>query len=489
MRRLLSGGMVAAVLAGCVTAPPSAAPAPAEGSGASEAAFPTTPPALGPAPTLTLPRPVRRTLPNGLEVLYVPRTGLPIVHATLVTRGGEADAPARSPELPDFTAEMLDEGAGGKDALELAAAIEQLGASLDTGAGWDAVQVDLEVLRERLPRALALMADVVIRPDFPTADLQRVREERLTDLARAKDEPRIIAGNAFASLVYGSDNPYGRLPTTAATRAIDRAAMVEFHRKFYRPASSTLVLVGDVDPAVVQPVVEQAFGGWQRGRAAEPVRPGVPELGETTVYLVDKPGAAQSEIRIGHPGVSRDDPDYFPLTVLNTLLGGSFTSRLNMNLREVHGYTYGARSAFDMRRGVGPFVASSAVTTAKTDSALIEFFRELERIRDEPVPQDELERAKQYVALGLPRRFETTGATADQLATLAVHGLDPGFFESYVQRIGQVTAADVQRVAREYVRPGRSVVVVVGDRQSIEPGIRALDIGAVQVRPAEEFVR
>lgn len=485
MRRLLMAALGAAAMTGC--AAPAAAPAGAPTAAAAQ--FPTTPPALGPAPTLTLPAAVRRTLDNGLTVVYVRRAELPIVHATLVTRGGEADAPVRFPELPDFTAEMLDEGAGGKNALELSAAVEQLGATLNTAAGWDAVQVDMEVLRDRLPQALALMADVVIRPDFPAADLQRVREQRLTDLARAKDEARIIAGNAFASLVYGPESPYGRLPTVAATRAIDRAAMIDFHRTFYRPGSSTLILVGAVDPDALHPVVQRAFGGWQGGAvpAAEP--PTTPDAAATTVYLVDKPGAAQSEIRIGHPGVARDDPDYFPLTVLNTLLGGSFTSRLNMNLREVHGYTYGARSSFDMRRGVGPFVASSAVTTAKTDSALVEFFRELERIREQPVPHDELQRAKQYVALGLPRRFETVGATADQLATLAVYGLPANFFDDYVQRIEAVTAADVQRVAREYVRPGRSVVVVVGDREAIEPGIRTLDIGPVEVKPAAEFVR
>ncbi|MDP9349398.1 MAG: insulinase family protein, partial [Gemmatimonadota bacterium] len=192
---------------------------------------------------------------------------------------------------------------------------------------------------------------------------------------------------------------------------------------------------------------------------------------------------------IGHPGVARSHPDFFPLTVLNTLLGGSFTSRLNANLREAHGYTYGAGSSFAMRRGAGPFTAAAAVVTAKTDSALIEFFRELNRIRAEPVSQDELERAKRYVALGLPRRFETASDVAARLAELAIYGLDMDFYDEYVDRIMAVTAEDVRRVANQYVRPGRSVVVVVGDRKTVEAGVRAAGLGPVQVREVGEFVR
>lgn len=486
----MKGGVVccgtALLLAGCAAAPPAGAPA-APASAAS--GFPATAPTPGPAPSLTVPAPEQRRLPNGLEVLYVRQPELPVVHATLVTRGGSADAPAAAPELASFAAEMLDEGAGGRSSLELAAALETLGATLETGAGWDAVQMDLEVLRPRLPEALALMADVAVRPDFPEAEVRRIREQRLTDLARAGDEARLIAGNAFASLVYGPGHPYGRLETTAATRAVNRAALARFHREFYRPASSVLVLVGDVRPDEVHPLVERAFGAWAAGAVPAAAPPPTPKVAPTTLYLVDKPGAAQSEIRIGHPGVARDDPDYFPLLVLNTLLGGSFTSRLNSNLREAHGYSYGARSGYSMLRGAGPFTASAAVTTAKTDSATLEFFRELRRIREEAVPLAELERAKRYVALGLPRRLETTGQVAGQLADLAVYGMDAGFFARYVPEVMAVTAADVQRVAREHLRPDRSVVVIVGDRKMVEPGLRALGIGSVEVRPVDEFVR
>jgi predicted Zn-dependent peptidase len=239
----------------------------------------------------------------------------------------------------------------------------------------------------------------------------------------------------------------------------------------------------------MQAQVQQAFGPWTPGSAPAQPAVGAPTIERATLYLIDKPGAAQSEIRIGHPGVSRNDPDYFPLVVLNTLLGGSFTSRLNMNLRETHGYAYGASSSFSMRRGPGPFTASSAVVTAKSDSAVIEFFKELKRIREEAVPSDELQRAKNYVALGLPREFETVGSVASALANLTVHGLRTDFYDSYVRNVLAVSAQDVQRVAQKHVRPDAAVVVVVGDRKTIEPGLRALGIAPIVIREAGDFVR
>jgi predicted Zn-dependent peptidase len=332
------------------------------------------------------------------------------------------------------------------------------------------------------------MADVAYRPDFPEAEVQRIRDERLTELNRARDEARVIAGNAFTSLLYGSNHPYGRLATTESTRRIDRAALEAFHRSHYRPAGATLLLVGDVDESL-HPVVEQAFGGWAGDAVPTVTLPDLPATAATRIYLVDRPGAAQSEIRIGHPAVARDNPDFFPLQVLNTLLGGSFTSRLNQNLRETHGYTYGAGSSFAMRRGAGPFTASSAVVTAKTDSSVIEFFNELNLIRDQAVPVDELERAKQYIALGLPQSFETSAQVASRMAELSLYGLPMDYYNSYVQRVMAVTAADVQRVANEYIRPDRAVIVIVGDRATIEAGLRALPVGELEIRELDEFVR
>ncbi len=472
-----------------VTAPvPVAAPAAAGSEPMAAADFPTTPPVPGPVPSLEIPLPAERTLPNGLKVLYIPHGTLPVVHATLVTRGGIADDPADLAGLAAFTAEMLDEGAAGMSSLELASALELLGANLSTNANVDAATINLHVLRENFPEALRLMADVAVRPDFPAAEIDRLKEEQLTALSRARDEARIVARRAFSSLVYGPDHPYGSLPTIATTEALNRETLETFHSRYYRPGSSTLILVGDVSAETLDAVVREAFGEWS-GEAVPPAAvPPTPQVGSTTLYLIDKPGAAQSEIVIGHPGVGRDSPDYYALQVLNTILGGSFTSRLNSNLREEHGYSYGAGSSFSMQRGAGAFTASSAVFTAKTDSSVIEFFNELEEIRETRVSEAELERAKNYVALGFPRRFETTRGVAGQFSELAVYDLPLDLYNSYVEQIQAVTAADVQRVAQEYVRPEQAVVVVVGDLAQIEAGLRALDIAPIEIRPIEEFV-
>ncbi|HEY0019459.1 MAG TPA: pitrilysin family protein [Longimicrobium sp.] len=455
--------------------------------------FPTTPPRATGAPRVDLPEPVRMRLPNGLTVMYVQQRELPVVSAVLVTRGaGSADEPAQVPGLASFTASMLDEGAGGRDALALASALDLLGASLSTGSGTDAAQANLYVLRQNFPAALRIMADVVTRPDFPEREVNRLRDERLTALARARDEATTIANNAFASLVYGAQHPYGRVPTAEGTRALDRGRVQGFHAARYRPESSTLILVGDVDPAAMQPMVAEAFGAWraQGPAAAGPAElPQAPSIGRTVVYLIDKPGAAQSEIRIGHPGVPRSSPDFFPVMVMNTMLGGTFTSRLNTNLRETHGWAYGASSNFAMLRGAGPFTARAGVQTNATDSALVEFFRELNRIRTEAVTPTELDKIKNFVALRLPGQLETTSDIAGQLAALETYGLDASYFDDYVQRVMAVTADDLRRVASEYIRPDRAVVVVVGDRQVVEAAVRAANVGPVEIREVTEFVR
>jgi zinc protease len=463
-----------------------AACAPAAQQGSS--GYPTTAPVPGAAREFATPVSVERTLPNGMRVIYVSKPQLPIVQATLITRGGQSDDPAQIQGLGSFTASLLDEGAGGRSALEFAAAVEQLGASLQAGVTWDAAQVNLHVLSEEFPEALQLMADMVIRPDFPANEVERVRQERLTNLARGRDEPARIASNAFSALVYGPEHPYGRLTTEESARRADRQTVVDYHRRFYTPAASTLLLVGDVNPSM-QPMIERVFGGWTGANPAPTPVAAPRQLDRTRIYLVDKPGAAQSQMLIGHSGAARNTPDYYALEVMNTLLGGSFTSRLSQNLREAHGYTYGASSGFGFRRGAGPFTAGAAVVTAKTDSAVIEFFREIERIRDEPVSAEELEQTKRYLTLGLPQQLETTGQIASSIAELAIYELPLDYYDDYVRQIMAVTAQDVQRVARQYLQPERAAVVVVGDRATIESGLRALPFGEVEVRPVEEFVR
>lgn len=452
----------------------------------------TRPPALGAAPSLKLPAATVRTLSNGLRVIVVEQRELPLVDAALIVPvGGEADGAGRE-GLATLAASLLDEGTTTRSALDIADQASFLGASLGTGAGWDASQVTLHAPTAQLDSALALMADVATRPSFPDAEFERLRKERLTSLLQLRDRGPAIADRAFAQLVFGAEHPYGRplSGTEASTRALTRADVQRFYAQHWTSRRATLLVVGDVRADDFVRRAERAFGTWQGSAdvvAQETAVPAPAAPRATQVYLVDKPGAPQSSVRIGLVGVARTDPDYFPLLVMNTILGGSFTSRLNQNLRETKGYTYGAGSSFDMRRAAGPFTARAEVTGTKTDSSLVEFLKELRAIGD-TVPRAELEKAKTYLQLQLPGDFETTGDVAGQLAPLVIHGLPLDWHESYVAKVGAVTQADVQRVARRRVDPANLVIVVVGDRASVEPAVRALNLGPVTVLAPEQVM-
>jgi predicted Zn-dependent peptidase len=308
---------------------------------------------------------------------------------------------------------MLDEGAGRRNALQIADAVDYLGASLSTSSTSDATSIDLHVPVARLADGLPIMADVALRPTFPQEELQRVREDLLTSIIQARDDPETLIQFAFPRLVYGPQHRYGTMTvgTAAAVKQFSVADLRQFHTQQYVPSNAAIIVTGDVSTAAAVSRLETAFGSW-KGAAVQPaVVPEAPQLTSRQVYLIDKPGAAQSQIRLGWIGVPRSTPDYFALRVLNTILGGSFTSRLNQNLREEHGYAYGAGSSFDMRTGAGPFYAAAGVQTDKTSEALTEFFKELEAIR-KPIPAEELEKAKNYLALLLPRNFETTQSLA-----------------------------------------------------------------------------
>ncbi|MEO7823159.1 MAG: pitrilysin family protein, partial [Gemmatimonadaceae bacterium] len=262
---------------------------------------------------------------------------------------------------------------------------------------------------------------------------------------------------------------------------LSAADLQAYYGANFRPNNATLIVVGDVTPAQVEQKVNQFFGGWQKGDVTPVTYTEPPKAGSTTIYLIDKPGAAQSSFRIATVGVPRSTKDYFALTVMNTILGGSFTSRLNNNLRETKGYTYGARSQFDMRRSAGPFIASAEIVAAKTDSALIEFMKELNAIR-QSVPAEELSKAKRYLQLQLPSDFETTQQIAGALVPVAMYGLPLDYYNNYVQNIEAITSADVERVARQYVNPGSLAVVIVGDRKSIESTLKAVNLGPISIR-------
>ncbi|HET9682941.1 MAG TPA: pitrilysin family protein [Gemmatimonadaceae bacterium] len=449
----------------------------------------TVPPTLGPPPALRLPPITTRTLPNGLTLVVVEQHELPLVDVILDVRtGGEAD-PAGKSGAASLTAGMLTEGTTTRSSLQIADQAAYLGVRVGASSGWEQSTVSLHAPTAQLDSALALFADVALHPAFNAPDLERVRKVRLTALQQVRDRGPAIADRAFATALYGEQHPYGRplSGSEASVADLTRDDLVKFYTTFYRPNNATLLVVGDVRPDDMERRAINMFGGWTRAD--------VPTVNEstasgpkaTTLVLIDKPGAAQSSFRIGGIGVPRSTKDYFAIQVMNTILGGSFTSRLNQNLRETHGYTYGAGSGFSMRRTAGPFQASAEVVSAKTDSAFIEFMKELRAIRD-TVPSDELAKAKRYLQLGLPEDFETTGSIAYQMLPLVTYGIPLDFYDTAVQKIGAVTQADVQRVARQYVNPDRLTIVIVGDRKLIEPGLRALNPGEIVIRDVRDVL-
>jgi len=467
-----------------------AAPLPAQTAASGSAAKPdrSKPPALGPIRPLKLPPVQKLRLGNGVPVLLVEQHEVPVVQLNVVARAGAGADPRDKPGLASLTADMLDEGAGARTSLQISDELDYLGADLQARAGWDSTAVTLHVPLKRFGSALPIFADVALRPTFPASELERVRKDRLTELLQLRDEPSAIAAVAFANALYGRDHRYGApiIGTEASVRGFSRADLALFHERTFTPANSAIVVVGDVTAAVVQRELEGAFGGWKAPAGSPPAAvPAAPQVSARGIWIVDRPGSAQSEIRIGRIGPPRSTADYFPLTVMNTILGGSFTSRLMQNLREQHGYAYGARSRFDYRLSTGPFVASAAVQTDKTGPALTEFFKELDAIR-KTVTDAEVAKAKNYVALSFPSEVETTGDLAGKLEEQFVYGLREGWLDSYVANVQAVTLADVKRVAEQYVDPAKVAVVVVGDRQKIEAEIRALNLGPIRVQSVEE---
>ncbi len=440
-------------------------------------------PVLGPPPKVSLPPIITRELPNGLKLMIVEQHELPLADFVLVVGSGGTVDPAGKPGVANLTAAMLTEGAASRTSLEIADQIAYLGIGLGTNSSWDASTVSLHTPVAQMDSALALFADIVLRPSFPGKEFDRIKKNRLTDLIQLKDRPTAIANQAYASILYGSSHPYGQalIGNEASVTSLVTTNLVSFYTTHFFPNNSTLIIVGDVTPPQIEGKVTAIFGSWQRGTVPSYQLTDTPKPTGTTVYLIDKPGAAQSSFRIGSIGVPRSTKDYFALTVMNTILGGSFTSRLNQNLRETHGYTYGASSRFDMRRAAGPFTASAEVVGAKTDSGLIQFMKELNAIRD-TVPATELLKTKRYLQLGLPADFETTQQIASALVSVALYNLPLDYYNNYVQNIESVTQTDVQRVARQYVNLLALAIVIVGDRKSIEAGIKAVNVGPVSIR-------
>jgi predicted Zn-dependent peptidase len=441
-------------------------------------------PALGPDPAFTFPEIRRTTLANGLRAWTVEHREVPLISALVLVPAGAAADPGDRPGLAAITGDLLDEGCGDLDGLALHDALGRIGAQLDTEVGPDATLLAVTVLERFAPRALQLLADMAIRPRLEDGEFTRVRELRLNRLIQLRDLPPALAERAFARLIYG-DHPYGHLPigTEESLRALSVDEVRRFHAAWFDPRRTTVIAVGDAPHHRLAALLEDAFGGWQPAgapptagalpAAAAPVPP------ETKLQLIHRPGAAQSELRIGHVSVARSHPDYHALVVLNLVLGGQFVSRINMNLREDKGFTYGARTSFEFRRGPGPFVLQASVQSDATAAAVRESLAELAAVRGaRPVTRAELELGRAAVTRGYPRNFETADHVGRAAAQLALYDLPYDYFTTFVPTVLSLSESDITRAAAAHIHPGRLAAVVVGDRDVIGASLEDLGLGA-----------
>jgi len=440
-------------------------------------------PEVGPTPKFTPPAVTRRTLSNGLEVLVAERHELPILTLGLVVRGGESLVEQGKGGLASMTADLLTEGTKTRGTLELAGELSKIGASIQADGKLESTSLSLTTLTKHLERGLELYTDVLLNPSFPEKELSRLKTQRLALLRAQFDRAEGISGVVFPRLLYSLEHPYGRpdLGTLKSVEGLKREDVVDFHKAIFLPNNSTLIVVGDTTPDAIVAELEDALKSWKSGKApGHEVAKVSTDKKPMTVYLVDKPAAAQSVLAVGQVGLPRSTPDYFPLTVMNAVLGGQFSSRINLNLREDKGYSYGANSHFSLRTGPGPFEAGGSVQTAKTKEALIELLKEIKDITGpRPVTDTELTFAKDRIIKGFPNRFETTFGVAGTLADLVLYKLPADYFSTYQAKIEAVTKADVARVAKEHLDPDHMTVLVVGDRAQIESNLKTLPFAKV----------
>lgn len=447
------------------------------------------PPGPGPRRPFNFPPIERFSLRNSLPVLMARTEGPAVATVGLLLPAAGVHEPADRAGLASLAGALLESGTERLSAPEIAEAFEGLGAQFGVATTWDTTEVELTALTATLQRGTELFAELVRQPAFPDQEVDRVRKEQLAGIIQRRAEPRGLANEAAARFIFAPESPFSRPlgGTTGTLEGLTRQDVQAFHAGRYTPVGATAIVAGNLDPDVVREMLDAAFEGWVGPSSERPTVPVLPGSETRRVVIVDRPGSVQSEIRVGQLGVARDTPDYFPLIVMNTILGGAFTSRLNLNLREKQGFTYGVSSGFAMRRQPGPFVVSTAVQTEVTAAAITEIMREITAIRESPVAPNELEDARNYIAGVFPLRLETTEGVASRLAELALHDLPVDYFDDYRERVLDVQVEEVERVAREHVRPDELCVVVVGDASTIRPPIEALNLGPVEVVTVAEL--
>ncbi len=429
--------------------------------------FREPPPQLPPRP-IKVPAASETSLSNGLSIVVVEDPRLPLVSYRLALRTGDAHDPPELPGLMDMMTGLLTEGTATRSSREIADEVARLGAALQAGANSDYTTVAASSLATFSDNILEMMAEVVLTPSFPENEVELAKQNTKESLKQQRAQPSFLAGEMVAKVMFG-DHPYHvTSPTTASVDATTRDRLIEFHRSTFVANNAVMVVVGDVKHDEIIARIESLFGGWQPGEVTGDHFPSPPKRTSRAAFIVDRPGSAQANIVIANPGITRTSADYFPMLLMHTVLGANASSRLFMNLREEKGYTYGAYSSLDARRTAGTFRATAEVRTPVTGDSLKEFFYELDRIRSEPVSEKEISDAKSYLTGVYPIRLETQEGLIDQLVQIKMFALPDDYLGIYRERIQEVTVEQIQRVAREYVRPEEAAIIIVGDAAELE---------------------
>ena len=430
-------------------------------------------------PNVELPLIQKATLANGLNVWLVEKHQLPLVAFNLVINAGSDHDPPSGPGVASMTAELLDEGTETRTALQIAEQLDFLGASFSIRSALDGTFISLNTLTKHLDEALRVYADVLAHPTFPQAEFDRLKNQRLASLLQQKDQPATIASISFNRIIYGADHSYGNnaAGTEKSIKDLRRENLVEFYNRYYRPNNATLIVVGDTELKDITAKFEHAVQDWKPGATAPPQLPPTPVVERRRVYMIDKPGAVQSEIRIGYPALARNTPDFFAVTLMNRILGGQFSSRLNLNLREKHGFSYGVRSAFSFTKHPGPFVASGAVVTAKTDSALREFLYEIDLMHNQSATNEELDFVKKGLTGNFALGFETPSQIAAALTSVALYGLPENYLQTYIENIHHVSREQVETASKKYLDTSKMAIVFVGDLKAVRENVEKLKLG------------
>jgi zinc protease len=444
-------------------------------------------PEAGPLRAFEFPAVDRRSLVGGLDLRVARTARLPIVSASLFVRAGESALTDGRAGLSVLAGDALEGGSRRRSGSELAESLERIGARLDVATGWEGTSVSVSCLAERLAEALEILAETLLEPEFPAAEVARARGQALAAIRQRAMDPASLASDAATRRYFADGVPFARpLEGTRATvEPLGRNHVRGYAEAFYRPVKGGLIVVGDVDADEIEALTASCFEGWEGEPPGAGDFPVEPRTRERAVLVVDRPGSVQSEVRVGHVGLERSHPDVFALTVLNTLLGGAFTSRLNLNLRERHGYTYGVRSRFVLRARPGYFQVGTAVGTEVTAPAVGEILGELEAIATDGPTSEEIEASRDYIAGVFPLRLETAGQVAARVAELLIYGLPDDYHATYRDRIRGVTVEDASAAGSRHIRPSEVQVVVVGDADSVVKPLENLGIGPVEVASAQ----